>query len=231
MMSRMETLFYRDYLNIPTGMIASYPDPMSRLFNLVFIPGVAWILFLIFMTKPFKSKGIKALLMIGVTAFGIVNGLYAPWVSISQAWFIVIILVSGFYFTMSIFITKSTAHNLLSHMSAASNTAALKKYSNLLAKHDQLVLDADHYANQMNAINTQIQVIDNDLALKMAEQRRYRIGTPQYNMIQADINRLRNERTRLINDRNNLDRRRTDALRQASKYEHEAMKLKSLHGS
>ena len=122
MLSRLELLLYRDFLRISMGHIAAYSNPMERAFNLVFIPAIVWILFLMYATKIFP-KGTRYLLMIGFTAFGIVYGLYDAWITFSQAWFILALIIPAFHFMLNHFINKAAIKNIASHYSYLSKKA------------------------------------------------------------------------------------------------------------
>ena len=190
MLSRWEVLLYRDYLNIPAGMIASYYDPMGRAFNLIFIPAVSWILFLIYATKPFKSKGIKALLMIGFTAFGIVNGLYAPWVTFSQAWFFLILAVPAFYYILETFIHRSAIYNLAGHYSNLQSAGRNKILSSNIKKYNSLIAMKEQ---EKAALERKISRLESTLASLEAMRFRYVPGSAGYNAIDSKIKKIEKE--------------------------------------
>ena len=220
MLSRLELLLYRDYLNIPTGMMASYSDPMARIFNLIFIPGVSWILFLIYATKPFKSKGIKALLMIGFTAFGIVNGLYAPWVAFSQAWFLLILLVPAVYYVMETFVHRSAIYNIAGHYENLQQKGRAKLARSSTRKFEMLVERKDDEIRKIERRISDMEAQKSGLQTSLA---RYSATSPTYRMIEKRIYDIERRIDKLEKER----RRRTE---EKHKLEYKLAEFKSRYG-
>ncbi len=109
MLSELERIIYTEILKIPIGQVTSYYSVYDRLLNLLFIPSVVALIFFYSATEPLKNhKGIRFLVIVSGMAFAIDLGLYGFFVTLSQIWYLILILVSGFLFIFGMFISPDT---------------------------------------------------------------------------------------------------------------------------
>ncbi len=109
MLSELERIIYTEILKIPMGQVSSYYSVYDRLINLILLPSIVSLIFFYAATEPLNNhKGIRFLVVVGGMIFSIDIGLYGFFVTLSQIWYLILILVSGFLFIFGMFISPGT---------------------------------------------------------------------------------------------------------------------------
>lgn len=92
------------FLNIDCAQVnCYYPNPIEGLFYLIFFPTVFIILFIYILSAKVVShtgephKGLRLLVAISVYIFIIMQGWYTIFVSLSRVWYMILILLLGFW--------------------------------------------------------------------------------------------------------------------------------------
>lgn len=96
--------FIIELLKIDCGVVqCHYPNEIEAMFYLLFFPTIFIILFIYILTNfifrggEMKSKGLRLLISVGAYAFIIFQGLYSLFVSLSQLWWLMAILLVGLF--------------------------------------------------------------------------------------------------------------------------------------
>ncbi len=228
-LSPLEKIVYFEILKLDAGFVSQWYDPMSRLFNAVFLPGIVWIIFLHFALSPFSKfkKGLKGLIAIGITVFGISNGFYSIWAAFAQSWFFLLIGISAFFFVVQTIITKNAAKNLITLSSqglgagTAGYSSAMSRYSSAEARLRQIDTQLEAISNQITQYSNQLNIYMMNLASASSPNQRA--------MISAQIRDIQNKMAKLQKQYDKLIQERGRAVNKLVKAEGKLKKIESLN--
>ncbi len=197
MLSELERIIYTEVLKIPVGQVTSYYSVYDRLLNLVFIPSIVALIFLYGATEPLKNhKGLRFLVILGGIVFSVEMGFYGTFVTLSQMWYLILILVSAFLFVLGMFISRDTKIKL----PGKSNARDVARIKAIDVKLRGLYSQKQYKESNMNTLIASLS------------------SAPPANaqMIQNQINKLQNEIQKIDNEINNLIAQRAALVRRAS---------------
>ncbi len=92
-----------EFLKINCNLVECYPNqPFEAVFYLIFFPSVFILLFIYILTNFIlkgegKPQGLRILVSVAIYMFIVVGGWYSLFIAVSRLWWIIIILLVGFW--------------------------------------------------------------------------------------------------------------------------------------
>jgi len=199
MLSPLEKIIYNEILKIPLAQVSQYFSPYDRLIHLLLIPSIVLIVFLYGATSFLSGKkGLRFLVAIGAMIFGLSIGFYPVLITMSEIWYLILLIVSGFFFIVGRIIHPSDVRKLT---------------ANLGPNKDKIIARINAIDSQLNILGQELSIKQNSLKnaennLVMARSRvAIRQLTKEINDLNAEIKRISDSIDRLSKERARLLRR------------------------
>ncbi len=203
MISSIENLIYVEILKIPLAQVSQYFSAYDRLIHLLLLPSIVILIFMYGATEFLAGKkGLRFLVAIGGIIFSISIGWYGLFVVMSEMWYLILLVVSGFFFILGRIIHPSDVRNLTS---ISTNDYGRRKIERIDAR--------------INSIDSRISGLQSNLSLKQSNINNARNNLAMArnqavrNTLNNDIRRLENEKRAIENEIHKLDAERAKLLR------------------